>query len=288
MSAGIWRWEERDFGFRFRSGKGRRANEYYQARWPGEFYVVPSSQRKLTKNRVDELAVLFPTPYSPRVVGNPWHNYERGWDWIMSNDGICLNWAGCLDKEEIDRREDEGVQRAMELVADLVTHASPVTLSIRLIQQVHVALMEPIYPFAGAWRTVGLHRGEGPEKWPLPTGPEGIQPFMDVLERDVLARSPVISDDDQEVFEYASEVMNELIAIHPFREGNGRVAFILGNLIMMQNSMLPLTTYERRSDEIRYFAACEAGRIHKDYVLLAALLDEWEDKALAEWEKRHG
>src|SRR6266540_5553355 len=267
MSAGIWRWEERDFGFRFRSGKGRRADEYYQARWPGEFYVVPPSQRKLTKARVDELELLFPTPYSPRVVGNPWHNYELGSDWIMSDDGICLNWAGCLDKDEIDRREDEGVQRAMELVADLVTHASPVEISIKVIQEAHVALMGPIYPFAGAWRTVGLHRGEGPERWPLPPG--GIQPLMDVLKRDVLSRSPMVSDNDQEVFKYASEVMNELLAIHPFREGNGRVAFILGNLILMQNDMLPLTTYERGFDEQRYFAACDAGRIRKDYAPLA-------------------
>jgi cell filamentation protein len=286
MSTVLWRWEERDFGFRFRSGKGRRPNEYYQARWPGEFYVVPSSQRKLPRNRVDELALLFVAPYSPRVVGNPWHNYDRGWDWIMNDDGICLNWAGCLDKEEIDRREDEGVQRAMELVADLATHASPVQLSIRVIQEMHVALMGSIYPFAGSWRTVGLHKGEGPERWPLPPG--GIQPLMDVLERDVLSRSPVISDNDQVVFTYASEVMNELLAIHPFREGNGRVAFILGNLILMQNSMLPLSAYERWSDEARYFAACEAGRIHKNYLPLAALLAEWEDKALAEWEKRHG
>jgi cell filamentation protein len=286
MSAVIWRWEERDLGFRFRNGKGRRTTEYYQARWPGEFYVVPSSQRKLAKTRMDELAMLFSAPSSPQVVGNPWHDYDRDWDWIMNDDGVCLNWAGCLDKEEIDRREDEGVQRAMELVIDLVTHANTVQLSIRIIQQVHVALMGLIYPFAGAWRTVGLHKGEGPERWPLPPG--GIQPLMDVLERDVLSRSPLISDNDQEIFTYASEVMNELLAIHPFREGNGRVAFILGNLILMQNDMLPLTTYERRSDETRYFASCEAGRLEKDYAPLAALLAEWEERALMEWEKRHG
>ena len=41
---------------------------------------------------------------------------------------------------------------------------------------------------------------------------------------------PCISDDDEEVFAYASEVMSELLAIHPFREGNGRTAFIVGNL----------------------------------------------------------
>jgi cell filamentation protein len=282
----IWRWEERDFGFRFRSGKGKRMAEYYQARGAGEFYVVPASNRKLDKKRIDQLAGLSPDPASLQVVANPWLYYEREWDWIVTEDGICINYAGCIDKEEVNRREDEGVQRAMELVAELIQRAEPAPLTMRLIRQIHRELMGAIYPFAGDWRTVSLHKGEGPTKWPLPPG--GIQPVMDVLERDVLSRSPVISDEDQEVFDFASEVMNELIAIHPFREGNGRAAFILGNLILMQNNMLPLTTYERLVDEERYYNACEAGRLHKDYHLLAELLGIWEDKAIMRWEGTHG
>ncbi|MBI2568438.1 MAG: Fic family protein [Candidatus Schekmanbacteria bacterium] len=286
MTRLAWRWEERDFGFRFRAGKGRQAGEYYQARSTSEFYVVPGAHRKLAKERLDELAKLANAPTSPRVVASPWRDYDRGWDWIITEDGICLNWAGCLDKEEIHRREDEGVQRAMELVTDIVEREEPVPLSLHLVQQVHVELMGAIYPFAGVWRTVALHKGDGPTKWPLPPG--GIQPLMDVLERDVFARSPLITEDDEKVFDYASEVMNEFLALHPFREGNGRAAFIIGNLILMQNDMLPLAAYERRTDEARYYAACEAGRLQKDYAPLAALLAEWEDRALARWRETHG
>jgi len=47
MSLVHWRWEEKDFGFRFRSGAGRKKGEFYQAAGVGEFYVVPASQRKL-------------------------------------------------------------------------------------------------------------------------------------------------------------------------------------------------------------------------------------------------
>src|SRR5206468_1715565 len=136
------------------------------------------------------------------VVASPWRNYERDWNWIDTEDGICLNWAGCLDQAEIHRREDEGVQRAMELVASLVERPEPVALSARLIQQIHVELMAAIYPFAGSWRTVALHRGDGPTKWPLPVS--GIQPLMDILERDLLSRSPLRSDEDHEIFAYAS------------------------------------------------------------------------------------
>jgi len=281
----VWRWEERDFGFRFRAGKGKRSEEYYQAAQPGEFYIVPKSKRKLKKNRADELASIAVAPTSPRVVQLPWQDYDRDWDWIATTEGILLNYAGCLDKAELHRREDEGVARAMEHITALLDRPDPVALSVSLLQQIHRELMGAIYPFAGEWRCVSLHKGDGPTKWPLP--PSGIEPLMVVLERDVLSRSPVLSDNDDEVFAFAGEVMNEVLAIHPFREGNGRTAFILGNFILMQNGLLPLDVYDRRNDEARYFAACEAGRMQKDYSPLAALLAEWEDAALARWEASH-
>jgi cell filamentation protein len=281
MSRVHWRWAEKDFGFRFRSGSGKAKAEYYQAAMPGEFYLVAAGKRKLSKERVDELAALASAPTSPRVVPNPWKDYDRDWDWIQTDDGITLNYAGCLDREEIDRREDEGVGRAMAFVAGLLEKPEPVSLTVNLVRQVHRELMGEIYPFAGEWRTVALHKGDGPIKWPLPAG--GIAPLMDVLERDVFIRSPLISEDDGEVYGYVSEVVCELLAIHPFREGNGRTAFIVGNLLLMQNNLLPFDVYDQHRDEPRYFAACETGRIHKDYTLLTQLVTEWESAALERW-----
>lgn len=281
-----WRWEEKDFGFRFCTGSGRKKGEYYQAVGAGEFYIVPASQRKLTKERLEELAAFGVVPTSPRVVPTPWRDYDRDWDWIINEDGILLNFAGCLDREEIDRREDEGVARAMELVAGLLDRLEPAPLTVSLIRQIHSELMGLIYPFAGEWRTVALHKGDGPTRWPLP--PAGIQPLMDVLERDVLSRSPCLSENDEEVFGYVSEVMCEILALHPFREGNGRTAFIVGNLLLMQNDLVPLDVYDRKNDEVRYFAACDAGRIRADYSPLAKLVAEWEAAALTRWEKSHG
>lgn len=282
MSGLRWRWEERDFGFRFRAGSGPRAAEHYQAAAPGDFYIVPASQRKFPKAQADALAASAQTPTAPRVVPNPWADYGHDWDWIVGPQGIVLNYAGCLDQEEIHRREDEGVARANEFAIDLAARPEPVSLTVPLVQQMHRALLGEIYPFAGAWRTVALHKGDGPTKWPLPPG--GIQPQMEFLEREVLSRSPLISTDNDAVFRYTAEVMGEFIAIHPFREGNGRTAFVLGNLVLMQNDLLPLDVYDRRRDEECYYAACEAARIHKEYAPLAALIGEWEDAALARWE----
>ena len=286
MSRFRWRWEEKDFGFRFRSGSGRHVAEHYQAAAPGDFYVIPASQRKLSKSRVDELDKRTAVQTSPRVVPNPWTDYDRDWDWIVGPDGILLNYAGCLDQEELHRREDEGVARAMEFVSDLLGRPEPVPLTVSLVQQVHSALLGEIYPFAGSWRTVALHKGGGPIKWPMPPG--GIEPLMDIFDRDVLSKSPVIADDDTAVIAFAAEVMGEFIAIHPFREGNGRAAFILGNLILMQNDLLPLDVYDRLRDQGRYFEACEAARVQKDYVPIASLIREWEDAAIKRWEATRG
>jgi hypothetical protein len=99
MSRVQWRWAERDFGFRFRGGGGKTRNEFYQASEPNEFYTVPAKFRKLSKERINELASQAPT--APRVVPIPWKNYERDWDRIVTDDGLLLNFAGCLDPEEI-------------------------------------------------------------------------------------------------------------------------------------------------------------------------------------------
>ena len=282
MSRIRWRWEEKDFGFRFRKGKGRSRAEHYQAAEPGTFYVVPPGQCKLAKDRLAQLAAQATTPTAARVVPNPWRDYERDWDWVQTSDGIPLNYAGCLDREEIERREDEGVARAMDYVANLVARPEPVPLTVSLIRRLHRELMGEIYPFAGEWRSVCLHKGDGPTRWPLP--PVGIEPLMAVLERDVFSRSPLLSEDDGEVYSYIGEVMCELLALHPFREGNGRLSFVVGNFLLMQNDLLPLDVYDRHQDEARYFAACEAGRIHKNYAPLARLVAEWEAQALERWE----
>ena len=87
---------------------------------------------------------------------------------------------------------------------------------------------------------------------------------------------------------FVAEVMGELIALHPFREGNGRTAFIVGNLVLMQNDMLPLDVYDRRADEARYYIACEEVRVHRNYQSLAMLIAEWQQAAQARWENSDG
>jgi len=176
------------------------------------------------------------------------------------------------------------VARALEVITTLMQSDEPCPISIHLIRQLHTALLGEIYPFAGEWRTVSLHKGEGPTKWRLPPG--GIEPLMGVFERDLLSQTPFISDHENEVFLFVSELLNEFLAIHPFREGNGRTAFLLANLILMQDDFIPLRLFDQRRQGGRYYAGCEAGRLRKDYVPMATLISEWETEAQALWESQ--
>lgn len=276
-----WRWAERDFGFRFCEGSGKRLAEYYQATNPGEFYHVPASQRKFKKERIAELEPLFPKPTGPTTVAIPWRNYSDPDDQHITglNGSPCINYAGCLSKEEIEIRETNGVNRAKELISDLVLRDSPAPITLDLIRRIHEAMLGDIYPWAGKWRTVSLHKGEGSTKWPLPV--TGMEPVMLAFEQVVLSRTPFLSEDDDELFSFVGEFMGEFLALHPFREGNGRTAFILAEMILLQNDLLPLDDYNRKRDELRYFAACEDARLKKDYTALASLVAEWQAEAQA-------
>lgn len=276
----IWRWAEKDFGFRFRDGSGKRAAEYYQASNPDEFYHVAAGQRKLDKSRIEELAALMSPPTAPTVVANPWKDYGNlDYQQITTPDGDpCLNWAGCLSKEEIKLRETLGVSRAKEFVADLATREDPVPITLNLIARIHTEMFGDIYPWAGKWRTVSLHKGDGPTRWPLP--PFGMEPVMEEFARDVLSQTPFLSEDDDAVIAFLARFLNDYLALHPFREGNGRSAFILGDLILLQNGLATLDSYNRKRDEARYFAACDFGRLNR-HAPMIELLTEWQEERQA-------
>lgn len=92
---------------------------------------------------------------------------------------------------------------------------------------------------------------------------------MASFESDLLAeRTPCLPGPDDRVFADVAVVHAELLLIHPFREGNGRLARWLSDLMVLQAG-LPLPVYRftgsgstrERED---YLAAVKRGYV-KDY-----------------------
>lgn len=269
-----WRWAWRDFGYRF-SAAGRNAFDYYEGLADGDYYPVPRRDRKFTGEMLDlyyDGGASEPTD-GFHAIACPWASYGSHWDLVVDAAGWPLNVAGCLDRSEVERQEDLGVARAFEFLSNL-RDDSPLTAE--LVREIHRELMGEIYPFAGEWRTVPLARGRG--VWPLP--PNGVGPHMDELDRTLFSRTPFVHADRAVLCTLIAEVMNEILAVHPFREGNGRAARLAGSLILLQNDLPAITEWDREHDARQYIAACEAGRTNRDNGPLAALLRRWVDAAV--------
>ena len=82
---------------------------------------------------------------------------------------------------------------------------------------------------------------------------------------DQLARlTPCLGMDRDAVATAIAEVHVELILIHPFREGNGRIARLVADVMAAQAGLGPLdyTVWEKNKEA--YFAAIQAG-LDRDY-----------------------
>lgn len=120
----------------------------------------------------------------------------------------------------------------------------------------HKLWLGPIYTWAGRYRQVKLSKAGF-----LFANPDFIPQLMDEFEKNILAKyTPCIFQARKKIAEAISIVHVELLLIHPFREGNGRLARLLAILMALQAGLplLDFTDIEgKKKDE--YFLAVRAG-----------------------------
>ncbi|OGG48275.1 hypothetical protein A2761_03025 [Candidatus Kaiserbacteria bacterium RIFCSPHIGHO2_01_FULL_51_33] len=69
-----------------------------------------------------------------------------------------------------------------------------------------------------------------------------------------------------QVFDVATRVQHQIAAIHPFCEGNGRMARLMTNLILSRYGLPPSQVkYEKKEDKERYLAALCQIDLHGNY-----------------------
>lgn len=104
------------------------------------------------------------------------------------------------------------------------------------ICDLHRLWLAPVYAWAGGYRSVNM----GKAGFQFAHAPL-IQGLMGELERGPLTEfTPCRPSTDARVAEALAVVHAELILIHPFREGNGRVARLLALLMGLQAGLPPL------------------------------------------------
>ena len=151
-----------------------------------------------------------------------------------SNDLVLKNKLGITSPDEMDKREKEEQLRAMDEMTALFDRDHRFTADD--ICTMHKAWLGPIYEWAGKYRQVKMSKGDFSFAFP-----EQIPKLMTEFEKGPLREfTPCHFRPYAEIAKALAVVHVELVLIHPFREGNGRVARMLAILMGLQAGLPPL------------------------------------------------
>ena len=176
-----------------------------------------------------------------------------------SRHRVLKNLLGINRKREMDHLE--GLEQLRALRELIKIYGKNHRFTAADICRIHKIWLGNIYPWAGKYRQVNLTKGNF-------TFAAAIQiaRLMEELKKGPLREfTPCSFDTIERTAQALAVVHNELVLIHPFRDGNGRVARILATLMALQAELPPLDFggmkgYRRKT----YYEAIRAG-LDRDY-----------------------
>jgi len=184
---------------------------------------------------------------------------EEGEKQPGSHGRVDRNLLGITSKREMDRIEMESLRRCEEYFAGIIT--TQTAFDLNLIIDIHRCIFGKIYSWAGKFRTVNLTKGDF--TWPPP---QYIETSLKEFEQKKLRLlTPIAPEPFENIPKALAEVHADFLMIHPFRDGNGRIARSIANLMALQASQGPphygLTGKGSRKQKQRYLNAVRQGYI---------------------------
>ena len=166
---------------------------------------------------------------------------------------VLSNLLGLTSAEEIALSEFEGFLRAEITLTESLTHRT--VFNQTYICKIHKIALGHLYSFAGKYRDVNLSKGGFPF-----AAARFLPATMKSFENEILSHLPNKYSDRLLLINDIAKVHAELLFIHPFREGNGRTARILANLMSRKQGFGPLK-FEKITDKTfeNYVQAVQAS-----------------------------
>ena len=171
-----------------------------------------------------------------------------------SHGRVLRNLRGIFRKRDMNLIETREYYRALDELVDVYDKQHRFTAAD--IRKMHRAWLGGIYPWAGKYRQVNISKAGfhfAAAKY--------LTTLMDEFERGPLRRyTPCIFSTLDEIIRALAVVHVELVLIHPFREGNGRLARLVATFMSLQAGLPPLDfTGIRGTKRTEYFGAVRAG-----------------------------
>lgn len=176
-----------------------------------------------------------------------------------SNDQVLRNRLHIIRKREMDVIEAE--LYALVLPKLMATFTKDHRFTAADICTIHRAWLGDVYEWAGQYRQVNISKGDFSFAMA-----RHIPQLMQDFEKELLKEfTPCRFKTDEEIVTALAVVHTELMLIHPFREGNGRVGRLIAVLMALQAGLRGLDfTDIRGKKRNEYFAAVQSG-LDKNY-----------------------
>jgi cell filamentation protein len=182
-----------------------------------------------------------------------------------SNGLVLKNLIRITSKQVMDEAEARALEQTMDILVSAYSETHRFTATD--LCDCHRTWLGNIYEWAGRYRLVNISK----DGFPFAAAAQ-IPVLMDQFERDVLQRyTPCTFADRGDIVRALAETHVELVLIHPFRDGNGRLARVLSTLMALQAG-LPLLDFSLMAGtgKTAYIAAIQAG-LDKHYAPMERL-----------------
>lgn len=178
---------------------------------------------------------------------------------------VLRNFLGITRAREMEVAETQALWVAQQAAQKM--YGSKHRFTPADIRRLHRMWLGSIYPWAGNYRTVNIRKG-GVRFAHAPLIPR----LMAALGKGALRRhTPCGGDEDVAVARSLAEVHAELIFIHPFRDGNARLARLVSMLMASQAGVNPLRVSALAGAGRRTYAQAIQAAMSRDYAPLESL-----------------
>lgn len=178
---------------------------------------------------------------------------------------ILPNLLNLKTSNEIAISEFEGFLKSEIQLTESLTNRTKFNISY--ILKIHKLSLGHLYSFAGKYRDVNISKGG----FAFPAS-RFLTETMKEFEIDILSKLPNKYNNKEDLIKDISQVHAELLFIHPFREGNGRTARILANLMARKQNYDPLKFDLISDQEFESYVIAVQSSADKNYEKMEKLI----------------